>query len=192
MLAFFSVLSACIGLLGYIPYVRDTCRSNTRPDPIFWGIWAVEYTVLVAAQMQIGATLALFLPASQLVGITIVLALSLRRGRFTITRQKILLVAGILAALIWWWLASAAAFAILLLVAVENSAVVGTIGKVWKEPHSEHLAMWGAACIAGLVGVLALGPNASAILFAYPASLAFMTGIVVAVAIMRRRTFAQE
>lgn len=80
--------------------------------------------------------------------------------------------------------------AILLLIAIENSAVVATVSKVWKEPRSENLAMWSAAYAAGLIGVIALGSDAMVIWYAYPASLALMTGLVCAVAMARRRTLA--
>ncbi|HEU4914920.1 MAG TPA: hypothetical protein VFT16_06010 [Candidatus Saccharimonadales bacterium] len=188
-MAWLAVLSAVVGLIGYVPYVRDLCRpSDTKPDPILWGIWALEYTSLVAAQAHEAAGLALFLPASQLAGVAIVLALSLRRGALSITRQKVLLLVCVLAALSWWWLASSAVVAILLLIAVENSAVVATIFKVWEEPHSENLAMWGSACAAGFMGTLALGFEAQIVLYAYPASLALMTGTVTGVALARRRS----
>jgi hypothetical protein len=104
----------------------------------------------------------------------------------------VILLTCVVMALIWWWLASSAVVAILLLIAIENSAVVATVFKVWKEPRSENLAMWSAACAAGLLGVIALGTDAAAIWYAYPASLAFMTGLVAVVALLRRQISAAE
>jgi len=127
------------------------------------------------------------LPGSQLVGVAIVLTLSLRRGAFTVTWQEMAWLAGVGAAMILWLFANSAVMAILILIVVENSAVVGTIRKVWQKPRSENLVMWAMASMAGIVGLLAVKPESEPIAYAYPASLAIMTALVVVTATMQRR-----
>jgi hypothetical protein len=176
----FDLLAGITGIAGYIPYIRDTVRGSTQPDRVSWFIWLVEYSVLFAAHIAEGAHNSLWLIGLQLLGVSIISGLSVRYGTGGFDRNKLLLIACVLASLIVWRSLQSASLAILLLIAVEASGVVITSLKVFRNPGSETLSMWAAVGLGGLLSTLGAGSNAAWIMYVYPVSLIVMSGSVIA------------
>ena len=176
---FLGVAAGLVGILGYIPYIKDILRGTTRPDRIAWLIWLLEYTALLFAQIFEGATHSLWLIGLQLLGVVIVFILSLQRGLGNFNRQTWLLLTTIVATLVLWWSTKSGALAILVLLGVEAIGVAITAKKAYRHPGSETLTMWICIGIGGLLGVLAVGAYASPILYVYPLALILMSGSVI-------------
>lgn len=175
----FGVASGIVGLIGYAPYIRDIWRGSTQPDRIAWLIWTFEYAALFFAQASVGAHGSLWLIGLQLVGVVIIFGFSLKFGIGSFTLYTSVLLATILGALILWYTAKNATLAILILLAVEASGVVLTVIKTYKKPHSETLSLWYLIALAGVLGIPAVGANATAILYLYPVSLVVMSSSVI-------------
>ena len=184
---FFGVASGIVGVIGYAPYIKDIWRRSTKPDRIAWLIWTLEYTALFFAQLSAGAAWSLWLVGLQLVGVVAIFSLSLKYGVGHFTRTTYSLLAVILCALIIWFITDNAALAIILLMAVEASGVVITVIKTYKKPGSETLSFWYLIALAGVIGIPAVGVNASAILYLYPISLVIMSGSVIAASYLGAR-----
>lgn len=185
---FLGVAAGLVGILGYIPYVKDILRGTTRPDRIAWLIWLLEYTALLFAQIFEGATHSLWLIGLQLLGVIIVFILSLQKGLGSFNRQAWLLLATVAATLLLWWATKSGALAILVLLSVEAIGVAITAKKVYQHPGSETLTMWVCIGIGGLLGVLAVGVHASLILYAYPLALILMSGSVIVASYLGERS----
>ncbi len=187
-MVFLGLLAGIVGIAGYIPYVRDILRNSTRPDRASWLIWLLEYTALFIAQFNVGAKESLWLIGLQLLGVFCIWVLSFRYGVGAFDRRSKLLLLAVGTVLLIWYLSHSAATAILLLLAVEMTGVALTSRKVYKQPGSETLAMWILVSVAGAIGIAAVGPDADAILYVYPAALVMMgLGVVLASHIGARR-----
>jgi hypothetical protein len=184
---FFGLLAGVIGVVGYLPYIRDILKRTTKPDRASWLIWALEYTVLFFAQFAKGATDSLWLVGLQLVGVLVVCALSFQLGVGSIDRRKAVLLAGVCLALAVWYFTKDAAIAIYISLAVEASGVALTAHKVYKQPGSETLTMWWLVGAAGILGIPAVGRTTSAVLLVYPISLIIMSGSVIGSALLGAR-----
>lgn len=181
MSEFFGVAAGIVGILGYIPYIRDILKGTTKPDRIAWLIWTFEYTALFFAQAFEGASYSLWLIGLQLLGVIVVFSLSLRSGFGSFNRQAQLLLASVFLALLAWWATKSGALAIIILLTIEALGVALTVRKTYRHPGSETLTMWACIGIGGMVGILAVGASAAPILYAYPVALIFMsTSVIVA------------
>jgi hypothetical protein len=169
-----------VGVVGYAPYIKDIWKKTTKPDRIAWLIWTFEYTALFFAQASAGALWSLWLVGLQLVGVAIIFGLSLKYGVGRFTRSTYLLLVIISASLVVWNMTDSAALAIIILLAVEASGVIITAVKTYKSPGSETLSFWYLIAAAGLLGVLAVEPDTSPILYLYPVSLIVMSSSVIA------------
>lgn len=183
----FGVAAGIIGILGYIPYIKDILRGSTRPDRVAWLIWTFEYMALFFAQMLEGASHSLWLIGLQLLGVIVVFSLSLRRGFGHFTTQARLLLASVFLALLIWWLTKNGALAILILLAIEGLGVGLTVRKTFMHPGSETLTMWICVGIGGALGTLAVGVNGTPVLYAYPLALIVMSGSVIAASLLGSR-----
>ncbi|HSW99108.1 MAG TPA: hypothetical protein VLF71_04670, partial [Candidatus Saccharimonadales bacterium] len=173
------VLSGVVGVAGYLPYIRDIWRRKTRPNRISWLIWTLEYSGLLAAQLQGGARGTLWLVGLQLAGVIVVFGLSLRFGQGGITRRNLWLLLAVAASLAYWFVVRSADVAVLLLLSIEASGVALTARKAYCQPQSETLAMWWLVCAAGVINLAGLGRHAAWLSYIYPAALVVMGGAVV-------------
>lgn len=184
---FFGIVSGIIGVIGYIPYIKDTLRGTTRPDTIAWLIWSLEYTALFFAQLSAGATASLRLIGLQLLGVVVTFFFSLRFGKVALSRFTASLLIGVFVALVVWYSTKSAALAIFILIAVEASGVALTVAKTYRAPKSETLSFWILVSVAGALGIPAVGLQAAPILFVYPCSLVVMSLSVIGASLLGAR-----
>ncbi len=187
MMEFFGIAAGIVGIVGYVPYIRDTLKGVTQPDRISWLIWGLEYTALFFAQISIGATHSLWLIGLQLLGVLAVCLLSINRGVGGFDKHKIVLIMSVCTALLVWFFTKNAEITIYILLAVEASGIVLTSIKVYRQPGSETLSMWMLVGVAGLLGILAVGNTASGMLYVYPISLVLMSTTVIGASYMGAR-----
>ena len=74
------VLAGVIGVVGMIPYLRDTVRRSTRPHRGTWLIWGVLATVVCLSQRADGGSWSLIMAGTGAVMAGLVLVLALRFG----------------------------------------------------------------------------------------------------------------
>lgn len=174
------LLAGVIGIVGYIPYIKDILKGTTKPHRASWVIWLLEYAALFAAQVGAGAKESLWLIGLQLIGVLVICSLSFRYGAGNFDTQSKIIMVCVCATLILWYVSRSTDLTILLLIAVEAVGVALTARKVYQQPGSETLVMWVLICVAGVLGIGAVGLNAAAILYAYPIALVLMGASVIA------------
>jgi hypothetical protein len=178
---FLGLLAGIVGIVGYIPYVRDILKGTTRPDRASWLIWLLEYAALFVAQLRAGGRESLWLIGLQLLGVVCICILSYSHGVGGFDRYNKLILVTVCAVLAAWYFTSSDSLTILLLLTVEMSGVVLTARKVYMQPGSETLTMWVLVAVAGAIGIAAVGIDAAIILYVYPVALIIMgLGVVLA------------
>ena len=183
------MLAGLVGLLGYLPYLRDAWRRTSQPDPAAWLIWTVEYSVLLAAQAaQHPPWAALCLAGLQLAGTCAVLAVLAVRGEWRWGFGRGVLLGGSVAVMAVWRFTHTPATAMCLVLAVEGAGMVLVILGAYRRPGSETPLTWKAFTLAGLLDLRALSGQTAPLLFAYPAFFVVMgSGVLTAIALGRRR-----
>jgi small-conductance mechanosensitive channel len=176
-----------IGVIAYVPYVRDILKRRAKPERASWIIWSVQYTLLFFTQVTQHVPYALWLPGLQLAGVIVVCGLSFRYGHGKFDRQKVLLLLSVGIALLIWYLTKNAVAALLISIFIEAFGIALTSYKAYKDPASETLTLWALIGFAGVLGVVAVGMNGPLILYIYPIALAVMNFSVVAAQLLGRK-----
>ena len=186
--AMWGLLAGLTGLAGYIPYLRDAWRRTSDPDPAAWLIWAVEYSVLLAAQIaQHPPWGALCLAALQLGGTVTVLAVLAARGGWRFGAVRWVLLGGAVATMALWPFAHAPGLAMCLVLSVEGAAMLLVMAGAYRQPDAETPLTWQAFILAGLLDLPALGSHAPRLLYLYPAFFVVMgSGVLIAAALGAR------
>lgn len=191
MREYVGLAAGLVGVVGYIPYVRDIVRGAARPDRASWFIWSLQYTLLFFTQLAGHAANTLWLPGLQLAGVLVVAALSIRYGMGVFDRRTWLLLAGVLVALGLWYVTKNATVALCTSLAIEAVGVALTAYKAYKDPASETLTMWSCVVLGSLLDTVAIARGASAALYIYPIALAAMNASVVIAQLLGRRNLNQ-
>jgi hypothetical protein len=158
-------LAATLGVLGTLPYLRDTLRRATRPHRGTWLIWSVLAVVAFLAQRADGASWSAVMCAAQAVMNGAVFVLALGRGTGAVTLGERLLLVLAATGVTGWIVAGDPLIAIGCVIAADVIAAALMLPKSWGDPGSETLSTF---VLASISGVLAAGAATSAPLLVYP------------------------
>ncbi|MFA6252035.1 MAG: hypothetical protein WCX74_01405 [Candidatus Paceibacterota bacterium] len=152
----FSVIATFIGVIAFIPYLKDIFSLKTKPHIYTWLIWILTQGTAVVGILYGGGDWGALNLIVGLFFLIIVLFFSLRYGTKNITKgDTIILVLALIAVLIWWQLKQP-------LISVFMVSVIDTIGyfpsfrKSYQEPWSETLITWFLFAMSNIFAVLAL------------------------------------
>ncbi|MEO1210408.1 MAG: hypothetical protein AAFX78_12770 [Cyanobacteria bacterium J06638_20] len=174
------ILSALIGSVGAVVYMRDTLLGRTKPNRVTWAMWALAPLVGFAASLASGADIwaitrvffAGFLPL-----LVLLTSFANAQSYWKITTFDWGCGSLSLAALIVWQAVDAPKVAILLAIAGDAFAAIPTLTKAWKFPETETGLFFVASCLSSLL-VLPAIPVWTIENAAFPLYLASMSGIV--------------
>jgi hypothetical protein len=161
------VLGGLVGIACTVPYVRDTMGGTTRPHRGTWLIWGVLAVVACASQRADGASWSLVLTASQAILTAVVFALAIRYGVGGLSAFELSLIVVAGAGVAGWLIADDPVVAVVCVIVADLSAAAMMTPKAYRDPHSETLAMFGLASVAGLLAAGAVGA-ADVSLLLYP------------------------
>ena len=179
-------LAALVGLVGYIPYYRDTLRGRTKPHPFSWVIFTLLLGITFFAQAQGGAGPGAWVSGVSTLGVGGVTLLAFTKGERTITRFDWICFAGAFGG-IWLWHDTSDPLAAVTIVTIVNLvAFVPTWRKAYHKPHEETLSFYMISTVKYLISIFALSSfNAATALFptvTVASNLSFVTMLV-----LRRR-----
>lgn len=174
------ILSALIGSVGAVVYMRDTLLGHTKPNRVTWAMWALAPLIGFAASLASGADIwaitrvffAGFLPL-----LVLLTSFANAQSYWKITPFNWVCGSLSLAALIVWQTVDAPKAAILLAIAGDAFAAIPTLTKAWKFPETETGLFFVASCLSSLL-VLPAIPVWTIENAAFPLYLASMSGIV--------------
>jgi hypothetical protein len=179
-------IAAILGLLGVVPYVRDTLAGQTTPHRVTWGLWAFIPLVTLVVQLQAHVGRSTLMTLSYGVAPLAVLTASFiaRRGSWAITR-------------IDWWCAAVSVFAlsvyvvervgtvtVILLVIADAFASIPTATKSYRAPESETWQTFAVGVVASVLTLLTI-TNWSVTAVALPLYIALMNALIVLLVVTR-------
>jgi hypothetical protein len=180
------VLAALLGIVGTVPYVRDTLRRATRPHRGAWLIWSVLAVVATLSQRADGASWSLVMCVTQVVMDCLVLLLAIRLGTGGVGRADGALLALAGAGVAGWALAGDPVVATACVIAADALAFVLMLPKSWYDPASETLSTFAIASLGGALAAAAVAEPSPGLL-AYPIYFCVANGAVALILSRRRR-----
>jgi len=191
-LLFFGVLSGCLSVVAYVPYIVDIIREKTRPDRACWLIWAVLSSISFVSQVSEGATMSLMFAGVQSAGTILISVLSIWRGhgRF-LGRRNLMLFAVASVGLVLWYATDVAVYALLISIGISLMGGAVTVVKAYKEPDSETLSTWTIAWSASICAIFSVGA-VDLVVLAYPLYLLTLYSGIIAATLMAPQSQARE
>ena len=183
------VLAGVIGVVGMIPYVRDTVRRSTRPHRGTWLIWGVLATVVCLSQRADGGSWSLIMAGvgAVLAGLVFVLALRLGTGGLSGLDIALIMLAG--AGVAGWIVVDEPVVATLCVVVADLLAAGMMVPKTWRDPESETLSTFALASLGGGLAAGSIGAFELSLL-AYPAYYCVVNGALALMIRHRRAVLA--
>jgi hypothetical protein len=169
------LLGGLVGITCTVPYVRDTVRGATRPHRGTWLIWGVLAAVACLSQRADGASWSLVLTGSQAILTALVFVLAIRYGEGGLTRLELSLMSVAGAGVIGWLIAHNPVIAVVCVIVADIAAAAMMTPKAYRDPHSETLAMFALASVAGALAAGAVG-EADVSLLLYPGYYCIVNG----------------
>lgn len=187
-LVFLGVIAGLLSCFAFVPYIRDTLASRTRPQRASWLIWAVLGSIAFFSQVYEGAGASLWFVGIQVSGTLTVLMLSIWKGKGTYFRYTdILVLTAAACGLVLWYFSQTAIYALATTITISLLGGVVTVIKAYREPSSETRSMWFLSFFASIFAALSVGQG-DLILLAYPMYLFTLYGaILVALALGQER-----
>ncbi len=183
------VLAGVVGVVGMIPYLRNTIRRSTRPHRGTWLIWGVLATVVCLSQRADGGSWSLIMAGTGAVmaGLVLVLALRFGTGGWSAWDSALITLAG--AGVAGWLVIDEPVVATLCVVVADLIAAGMMVPKTWRDPESETLSTFafaslGGGLTAGCVGAFELS------LLLYPAYYCMANGALALMIRHRRAALA--
>ena len=185
------LLAGALGIIGTVPYVRDTLRGTTRPHRGTWFIWSALAIIVVLSQYADGASWSLVAAVVSAVLTSIVFALALQRGegRLRPGERAVIAVAGI--GVVGWLVAREPVVGTSCVIAADLLGVAMMIPKIYREPASETLATFSLAGISGAAAAGAVG-GADLSLLLYPVYYLLANGALALLICVRREALARS
>jgi hypothetical protein len=179
-------VAAVIGIISYAPYLRDIFLLKTKPHFFSWFIWSiltgVAFIIQVITQGGPGAWVTGFTALICL----FIAGLAIQYGEKRITVSDWFCFVGALLGIILWLTTENPVGAVIIITLTDALAFVPTFRKTYFKPQEETLVEYAFASLKFLIGLFALSTfNLTTAL--YPASLVFMNGLFVTMALARRK-----
>ena len=181
-----SGIGVIIGLLGYLLYIRDTIRYNTRPHLFSWLIWTILELIALGIQITEGAGIGAAVSGVSALGCFVVMLLAIKKGEKSFPVIDWIFLASSLGALILWLVADQPVAATILIVTTDIFAFAPTFRKAYTRPHEETLLEYAAAGAKFVFGLGALRTY-SLTTWLYPLYLVLANFSFVVFALIRRR-----
>jgi len=185
MLWLFGIVSGLLQALACVPYVRDILAGKTTPHRGTWAICCTLSLIVLLSQRADGGEWSLLMAVSQLLGTSLILLLSIRRGVGGRSRLDILLLAIAACGVVGWYVAGDPTIATLCVVLSDLVAVVMMMPKTYADPYSETLSAYVMSALSGACALVAVG-SLDFGLIVYPAYIVCADLAVAAIVLAQR------
>jgi catechol 2,3-dioxygenase-like lactoylglutathione lyase family enzyme len=181
-------ISAFLGIIAVIPYIRGIIRGNTRPERLSWLIWVLLDVILVFSQLAKGGSYSVLMTVGFLVADLAIFLLSLKYGyRNKLLKRDYIALAGVGLGLLLWYVSKEAAIAIFAAIIIDAMGGVLTIIKSYESPKTENLTKWVLTALSALLACFAVG-SFNIYLLAFPVFILCQSlAIIIAIQLGKRR-----
>jgi hypothetical protein len=160
-------LAGLVGVVGTIPYIRDSLRGSTRPHRGTWLIWGVLALVVCVSQRADGASWSLLMAGTHVVMNAVVLLIAVRLGRCGMNAADTAQIAVAGVGVAGWLVVGEPVVATACVVAADLIATGMMLPKTWRDPGSETLSTFALASLGGALAAGSVGALEPALLL-YP------------------------
>ena len=179
-------LGTMIGMVGYVPYVRNILKGRTKPHAFSWFIWSLLTGIGFSIQWAEGAG-----PGSWVTGMTsaicfCVFVLALLKGTRTFPMIDWIVLLALFIAIGIWLMTDNPAVSIVVVASIDIFAYVPTIRKAFYNPFEETAALFFLDVVKWASSLFALEVFTFSTWF-YPAAMTVASAIVVGTLLIRRR-----
>ncbi len=184
------VLAVAIGLIGYVPYIRDVLRGRTNPHVFSWFLWALLEGIAFFAQLAKGGGAGTWVTATSAVIALFVAIMALRRKDKQVVLFDWIALSGAIVGIILWQTTNNPLLAVIFVTAADALAFVPTFRKSFNRPNEETLTEYGLTTVKWTLGILALG-SLNPTTWLYPTSLIVTNGLFVVMSLIRRHQISK-
>lgn len=183
--AFLGYLAVAIGIVSYIPYIRNTLAGITKPHAFSWLVWSVLTGIGFAVQVVEGGGAGAWVTGSTSIICFAVFLLALIKGQrqFSTFDWSALIVAGI--ALLLWRYTQNPMSALILIIITDAVGYLPTFKKGFHHPFEETISTFAFASLKLTIALFAL-ESFTIGSWLYPVSLILMNCTFVTMLLVRR------
>ncbi len=181
------IIAGLLGIICFIPYLRDIFKKKTTPHSYSWFIWGIlQVTGIVAIITNEGGYYGTLGIAAGAVFCVITFFLSLKYGTRNITKTDTVSFIAALVAIVIWILTKNAMYSVILISLIDFIGFIPTMRKGYEEPQSETVSTYALAALSNVFALLALS-SYSISTSLYLASLVLSNSLFVGLLLIRRR-----
>ena len=181
----FAIISVIIGLVSFVPYLRDIFLKKTTPHMYSWLVWSILQTIGVVAMIVGHAGFgAVGLAAGGAVSISVFL-LSFKYGTKNITKFDTVCLIGAFVTTVIYLLQKDPLVAVILITVIDFIGFWPTYRKGYEEPRSETGTLYFLSAISNGFALVAIA-NYSFVTTLYVGSLVVTNLIIVTILLFRR------
>lgn len=180
------IIAILVGLISYIPYIKDIFQNKTKPHAYSWFVWGSLTGIAFFGQLVSGGG-----PGAWVTGFTAAVSfgifyLALNRGEQEITRSDRWSLAGATIALGIWLITEDPLISIVLITIIDAFGFFPTFRKSYHKPHQETAFTFLLSAIKFGIALFAL-KQFTVVTYLYPLSLVVMNGAFVVMILVRRK-----
>jgi hypothetical protein len=149
-------LAVIIGIVSYIPYLRDCFKGKTKPNLFTWIVWGIITGVVFFAQIVSGAGAGAWILGVTLIIDIIIVFFALKNSKNQLNLIDSICFILALIAIIIWAVTSVALYAILLLIIADALGFFITFKKTYVRPFEETLSTYAFSAVKHFLSFLAL------------------------------------
>lgn len=153
----FGLIAISLTFVGYVPYLQDILKGQTKPHLYSWFLWGFVTLVVFALQAshQAGLGGVVTLTAALMCFVVIVMGArfgSLAKATLSDKISALLAISGLMI----WLIAQKPMFSVTLLTLIDVLAFIPTIRKSWTDPFSETLVFYWLNTLRFFLAVVSL------------------------------------
>lgn len=179
------VITVILGVVGYIPYLRNVLKGTTKPHVYTWFVWGSMTLIIFALQISDNAGPGAWVTLVTAILSLTIFALGMRQGDKDITKSDTLSFVAAIFALGLWLFAEQPVATTVLLVTVGMLGFIPTIRKSWNKPYTETISTYVINSFRQGLSFFAL-TNYSILTWLFPVTWSIANGLFVLFLIIRR------
>lgn len=167
---------------GYIPYIIELLRGETRPNRASWLIWSLSTLLLLWSSFTVGTHEAIWVPLADALGCGIIFLLSIWRGVGGWAKTDLISLAICLISIILYFMSENVLIVLILNLLIYTSGYIPTIKKSISKPEEESFWAWSLFMIGVLLNLITIGISSDSgfTVWLYPSVLVLTVGTLYA------------
>ena len=178
-------LGVVVGLIAYVPYLRDVLLGTTKPHVFTWLGWGIINAIVFAAQISSGAGAGAWVTVFTSIAVFSIAIMAFFWGEKNITVSDWIAFIASLSAIAIWVLTRDALWAVILVTLADTVAVIPTVRKAFYKPHEETALAYAIAVLRSILSIAAL-ESFNIVNWLYPAALILSDGGLTTMLLVRR------